>query len=135
MHSEQSRFVRAILSAVFAAAMTASPALAAPAPQHLVSPDQLQQSTVSASQARQRNIEEIRQFLSMPQAKEAFEKAHANPEEVKKAVAGLSDQELAQLSQRATKAQHDFAAGLLGTETLILIIVAIILIILLIVYV
>ena len=135
MHSEQSRFVRAIMAAVFAAAMTASPVLAAPAPQHLVSPDQLQQSTVSASQARQRNIEEIRQFLSMPQAKEAFEKAHANPEEVKKAVSGLSDQELAQLSERATKAQHDFAAGLLGTETLILIIVAIILIILLIVYV
>lgn len=135
MHSEQSRFVRAIMAAVFAAAMTASPVLAAPAPQHLVSPDQLQQSTVSASQARQRNIEEIRQFLSMPQAKEAFEKAHANPEEVKKAVSGLSDQELAQLSERATKAQHDFAAGLLGTETLILIIVAIILIILLVVYV
>lgn len=135
MHSDQSRFVRAIMSAVFATAITASSALAAPAPQHLVSPDQLQQSTVSASQARQRNIEEIRQFLSMPQAKEAFEKAHANPEEVKKAVSGLSDQELAQLSQRATKAQHDFAAGLLGTETLILVIVAIILIILLVVYV
>lgn len=135
MHSEHSRFIRAIMTAVFAAAMAASPALSAAAPQHLVSPDQLQQSTVSASQARQHNIEELRQFLSMPQAQKAFERAHANPEEVKKAVSGLSDQELAQLSQRATKAQRDFAAGMIGTEGLILIIVAIILVILLIVYV
>ena len=135
MHSQHSRFVRALMTAVFAAAITVSPALSAQTPQHLVTPDQLQQSTVGASQARQRNIEEIRQFLSLPQAKEAFEKAHANPEQVKKAVSGLSDEELAQLSQRATKAQRDFAAGMLGTETLILVIVAIILVILLIVYV
>jgi CHASE3 domain sensor protein len=135
IHSERSRFVRAMMTAVFTAAITASPLLAAPAPQHLVSPGQLQQSAVNASQARQQNIDEIRQFLSTPEAKKAFERAHANPEEVKKAVAGLSDQELAQLSQRATKAQHDFAAGMLGTEELILIIVAIILVILLIVYV
>ncbi|HEV2136778.1 MAG TPA: PA2779 family protein [Terracidiphilus sp.] len=135
IHSERSRFVRAMMTAVFTAAITASPLLAAPAPQHLVSPGQLQQSTVSASQARQQNIDEIRQFLSTPEAKKAFERAHANPEEVKKAVSGLSDQELAQLSQRATKAQRDFAGGMLGTEELILIIVAIILVILLIVYV
>lgn len=135
MHSERSRFARAMITAVFAAAMTASPAFSAPAPQHLVTPGQLQQSTVNASQARRRNIEELRQFLSTPQAEKAFQKAHANPEEVKKAVSGLSDQELAQLSQRAAKAQRDFAAGDISTEALILIIVAIILIILLVVYV
>lgn len=134
-HSEHSRFVRAIMAAVFAAAMTASPAFSAPAPQHLVTPSQLQQSTVTASQARQHNIEELRQFLSTPQAEKAFQKAHANPEEVKKAVSGLSDQELAQLSQRATKAQRDFAAGGISTEMLILILVAVILVILLAVYV
>ena len=135
MHSERSRFVRAMMTAVFVAAMTASPALCAPAPQHLVTPGQLQQSTVNASQARQQNIEQIRQFLSLPQAKEAFQRAGVQPEQVKKAVSGLSDQELAQLSQRATRAQKDFAAGMISTEGLILIIVAIILVILLIVYV
>lgn len=134
-HPEHSRFIRAMMTAVFAAAITASPAISAPAPQHLVTPNQLQQSTVAASQARQHNIDEIRQFLSSPQAEKAFQKAHANPEEVKKAVSGLSDQELAQLSQRATKAQRDFAAGDISTEGLILILVAVILIILLIVYV
>ena len=134
-HPEHSRFVRAIMAAVFASAMTAFTAFSAPVPQHLVTPGQLQQSTVNASQARQQNIQELRQFLSSPEAQKAFEKAHANPEEVKKAVSGLSDQELAQLSQRATKAQRDFAAGDISTEGLILIIVAIILVILLIVLV
>ena len=38
-----------------------------------------------------------------------------NPQEVKKAVAGLSDEELAQLASRAQKAQADFAAGM-GTR-------------------
>lgn len=135
MHSEHSRFVRALMTTVFAAAISVTPALSAQAPQHLVTPNQLQQSTVGASQARQRNMEEIRQFLSLPQAKEAFQRAGVQPEQVKKAVSGLSDQELAQLSQRATKAQKDFAAGMISTEGLILIIVAIILVILLIVYV
>lgn len=134
-HSERSRFLRAMMTAVFAAAISASPLLAAPAPQHLVTPGQLQQSTVNASRTRQQNIDEIRQFLSTPQATRAFERAHANPQQVKKAVSGLSDQELAQLSQRATKAQRDFAAGSISTEELILILVAIILVILLIVYV
>lgn len=135
MHPQQTRFVRAIMATVFAAAMTASPVLCAQAPQHLVTPGQLQQSTENASQARQHNIDEIRQFLSLPQAKEAFQRAGVQPEQVKKAVSGLSDQELAQLSQRATKAQKDFAAGMISTEALILVIVAIILVILLIVYV
>lgn len=131
MHSERSRFVCALMTAAFAAAITASPALAAPAPQHLVTPGALQQSAVSASQARQRNIEEVRKFLSMPQAQEAFQQAHVNPEQVKKAVSGLSDQELAQLSQRATKAQRDFAAGAITNKELIIIVLGVILLIVL----
>lgn len=135
MHSEHTRFVRAIMTAVFAAALTVPASFAAPAPQHLVTPGQLQQSTESASQARQRNIQELHQFLSTPEAQKAFERARVNPEEVKNAVSGLSDQELAQLSQRSEKAQRDFAAGAISMEEMILIIVAIILVILLIVYV
>lgn len=135
MHSQHSRFVRALMTAVFAAAISASPALAAPAPQHLVTLGQLQHSAVNASQARQHNIQQLRDFLSTPEAAKAFQQAHVNPEQVKKAVSGLSDHELAQLSQRATKAQRDFAAGAISTDVLILILVGIILVILLAVYV
>jgi hypothetical protein len=133
MHFERSRFIRAMMAAVFAAAFTAIPAFSAPAPQHLVSPGQLQQSTISASQARQRNIQEIRQFLSTPQAQKAFQRAHVNPQEVKKAVSGLSDQELAQLSARSQKAQRDFAAGAISNDELILIVLGVILLIVLII--
>ena len=133
MHSEYSRFIRAIMAAVFAAATTAYPALAAPAPQHVVTPGQLQQSAVDASHARQRNIEAIRRLLSLPQAQQAFQQTHVDPEQVKKAVSGLSDEELAQLSQRATKAQRDFAAGEISNKALIVIIAGVILIVVLVI--
>ena len=133
MQPDYSRFTRAVMTAVFAAAMSAAPVLGAAAPQHLVTPNQLQQSAVNASQARQQNIQELRQFLSLPQAQKAFHQAHVSPEQVKKAVSGLSDQELAQLSQRATKAQRDFAAGAITNEELILIILGIILLIVIII--
>ena len=48
-----------------------------------------------------------------------------NPQEVKKAVAGLSDEELAQLASRANKAQADFAAGSIGDRDLLIILVCI----------
>lgn len=131
MYSQNSRFIRAVMTAVVAAAMVVSPAWAAPAPQHLVTPGQLRQSAANASQARRRNIEEIRHFLSLPQAQKAFRQARVNPEQVKKAVAGLTDQELAQLSSRAAKAQRDFAAGAISNNELILIIVGVILLIVL----
>lgn len=131
MHSEFSRFARALMTTVFAAAVTASPALAAP--QHLVTPGQIQQSTVSASQARQRNIENVRHFLSLPQAQKAFQQTRVDPEQVKNAVSGLSDQELAQLSQRATKAQSDFAAGAISNKTLTIIIAGVVLLIVLVI--
>jgi hypothetical protein len=134
MHSEPSRFVRAMTTAVCAAALSTSAAFCAPAPEHLVTPDQLQQSTLHASQTRQRKVEELREILSTPQAEKAFEKARVNPEEVKKAISGLSDQELAQLSERATKAQRDFAAGGISADLLILILVGIILVIVFVAY-
>lgn len=133
MHSEHSRFIRAMMTAIFAAAMAATPALAAPAPQHLVTPGQLQQSAVNASQARQHNIEQVQKFLSLPQAQKAFQQAHVNPEQVKKAVSGLSDQELAQLSQRSTKAQRDFAAGAISNDELIIILLGVILLVVIII--
>jgi hypothetical protein len=133
MHSERSRFIRTMMTTVFAMAFAASPAFSAPAPQHLVSPGQLQQSAVSASQARQQNIQKIRQFLSTPQAQKAFQRAHVNPQQVKKAVSGLSDQELAQLSARSQKAQRDFAAGRISNDELILIVLGVILLIVLII--
>jgi len=101
--------------------------------QHLVSPSDLQKATVDASQSRQQNIDTLNGFFSSDQAQKALESAHLNPKEVKQAVAGLSDQDLAQLASRAQKAQNDFAAGAMSNYDLLIILVCIAALILIIV--
>jgi hypothetical protein len=59
--------------------------------------------------------------------------AHIDAQHVQNAVSQLSDQELAQLASRASKAQADFAAGTLSDRDLIIILVAIAALILIIV--
>jgi hypothetical protein len=111
--------------AVFLAAMAVPQNLAAQAAQHLVSPDDLQKAAIDASQARHQNVDTLNHFFSSDQAQKALQSAHINPQQVKDAVAGLSDQELAQLASRAQKAQDDFAAGSLSDRDLIIILVCI----------
>jgi hypothetical protein len=103
------------------------------AAEHLVSPADLQRAAVDATRARQRNLETLQTFFSSAQAQRALKSAHVDPEQVKNAVAGLSDAELSQLSARASHAQSDFAAGTLSDRDLIIIIVAIAALILIIV--
>ena len=129
----QTQFSRALTAAVLAAAFTVPPTMLAQAPDHLVSPSALQQAAVNASNARQQNAEALQKFLSSPEAQKALESARMNPREVNKAVSGLSDHELAQLAQRANRAQSDFAAGDIDNRDLLIILVAIAALILIIV--
>jgi hypothetical protein len=96
---------------------------------HLVSPSDLQQQVQSASETRQKNIETVTNFLSMPGADDAMRNAHLDPNQVRQAVPTLSDVELANLSARATHAQQQFAAGLLGLGWILTIVVIIAIII------
>ncbi|MGC2697047.1 MAG: PA2779 family protein [Candidatus Angelobacter sp.] len=100
---------------------------------HVVSPADLQQQAVAASQARQHNIETVQHLLSTATAEKAMKSAKMDPQQVKTAVSTLNDQDLAQLAARADKAQADFAAGTLSQRDLILIILAIAVLILIIV--
>src|SRR5215475_807338 len=100
---------------------------------HVVSPADLQKEVVAASQARQRNLETVQQFLSTPAAEKAMKSARVDSQQVKTAVSTLSDQELAQLAARADKAQTDFAAGRIEERDLILIILAVVALVLIIV--
>lgn len=129
----QSKFSRALTAAVLAAVFTVPPTLLAQAPDHLVPPSALQQAAVNASRARRQNAETLQKFFSSPEAQKALDSARLNPREVNKAVSGLSDQELAQLAQRANKAQSDFAAGNLSDRDLLIILVGIAALILIIV--
>ncbi len=101
--------------------------------QHVVSPLELQKAGQDATNARQQNIDTLRGFLGSAEAQQALQKAHMNPTEVQKAIAGLSDQDLSQLAARANKAQNEFAAGTLDDRDLLIILVAIAALILIIV--
>ncbi len=133
MPSRLWRFLSAFLAADLVAAPAVPQSLSAQISQHLVSPTDLQNSAVDASQTRQRNIDSLNSFFSSDQAQKALQSAHINPQEVNKAVAGLSDEELAQLASRAQKAQSDFAAGNIGDHDLLIILVCIAALILIIV--
>lgn len=133
MRSALWQFARSFLAAVFVVAFAVPQPALAQASQHLVSPADLQKAAVDASQTRQQNIDTLNKFLSTDQARQAMQSAHMNPQEVKNAVAGLSDEELAQLASRASKAQADFAAGSIGDRDLLIILVCIAALILIIV--
>lgn len=100
---------------------------------HVVSPADLQQQVMSASQVREHNLQTVRNFLSTPTAEKALKSSHVNSQQVQTAVSTLSDKELADLAARADKAQTDFAAGRISDRDLILIILGIAVLVLIIV--
>jgi hypothetical protein len=100
---------------------------------HVVTPAELHAQALVISQARQRNVATLQHFLSSASAQEALSKAHVDAGKVMSAMSSLSDEELAQLASKATKAQADFAAGTMSDRDLLLILVAIAALILIIV--
>ena len=100
---------------------------------HVVSPADLQKAAVAATSTRQQNVDAVNQFLTSPHTRRALESVHMNPQQVKTAVSNLSDEEVARLASRATKAQSDFAAGTFSDRDLIFVALAILLVILIIV--
>jgi len=127
------RFARSFMGAVLVVVFLVPQNAVAQAAQHVVSPADLQQAVADASQARQKNLDTLNNFLSTDKAKDALESAKIDPQQVKKAVAGLSDEDLANLASRAQKAQNDFAAGSIGDRDLLIILVCIAVLILVIV--
>ncbi|MGH9561324.1 MAG: hypothetical protein ACRD3S_07705, partial [Terracidiphilus sp.] len=112
MLSQSWRPIRALTAAALAIAI--HPAVSPQTSQHVVSPFELQQAGQQAAGARQQNIETLKAFLNSAEAQKALNKARMDPVEVQKAIAGLNDQDLAQLSARADKAQKEFSAGVLS---------------------
>jgi len=125
MLNNSRQFVRAVVTTALVTIFAIPQGLVAQSSEHVVSPTELQKAVVDASQKRQQNLDTLNQFFSSEKAQQALESAHQNPEQVKKAVAGLSDDELAQLASRANKAQADFAAGRVDDHDLLIILVCI----------
>jgi hypothetical protein len=133
MNLDPKQLVRAVTASTLVTFLAVPQGLVAEATEHLVSPADLQKATVEASHERQKKLDSLDKFFSSEKAQKALESAHMNPEQVKAAVGGLSDQELAQLASRANHAQSDFAAGNIDDRDLLIILVAIAALILIIV--
>ncbi len=124
---------RVVTAFVLATIFAVPQSLLAQATNHLVSPSDLHQAAIAATQARQQNIAKVREFFSSAQAQQAMKSARIDAEQVKGAVASLNDAELAQLASRVQKLQADFAAGNFSDRDLILIILAVVALVLIIV--
>ena len=133
MYLETKQFVRALTAGALVALFAVPPSLVAQTSDHVVSLSDLQKATVDASRARKQNMEALNAFFSSEKAQKALKSAQMNPGQVKTAVAGLSDAELAQMALKANKAQTDFAAGRLSDRDLLIILVAVAALILIIV--
>lgn len=134
MFSERFRTARFVTASALVALFAGPSAVMGQAGvDHLVSPSTLQQAAVNATAGREQNIAALRSFFGSDQARRAMESAHVNPTQVTTAVAGLSDAELAQLAQRANKAQADFAAGYISNHDLLLILVGVAVLVLIII--
>lgn len=96
---------------------------------HIVPSQALQERAFTTSAERQKNIETLNGILNTPTAQKAIQDAHVTAEQVKNAIPTLSDDELANLSGRITKAQNDLAGGFIGSGLFTIIVLAIILII------
>lgn len=131
MHFDLKRSARAGIACILATIFAVPPGLRGQT--HVVSPADLQKAALTATQARQQNLQTVRQFFSSEMAQKALKSAHMDGEQVKNAVSTLSDAELARLASRVQKAQADFAAGTLSDRDLIIILVAIAALILIIV--
>ena len=96
---------------------------------HIVSSQDLQLQVVNSAATRQKNIDTLTNMLTTQVAQKAMHDAKVDPVQVRNAIPTLSDEELANLAGRVTKAQSDFSAGILGIGFLTLIILIVILII------
>src|SRR5260370_30682036 len=83
------------------------------AQEHVVPLSQLQKDMRSAVDARAKNVTDIQRVLSLPSAQEALEKSRVNQDQMRKAVAQLSDEELSRLADRARASEQDVEGGLI----------------------
>ncbi len=103
--------------------------LVLPAQEHVVAPTELRKEVRDASVKRTENAAKLRDFLNSDVARDAVRGARLNPVKIDKAIASLSDQELATLAAKSSDIRNDFAAGRLTSSQVTYIILGAILII------
>ncbi|HVB98411.1 MAG TPA: hypothetical protein VNJ12_03645 [Candidatus Dormibacteraeota bacterium] len=113
-----------ILAPALSPSVLANAQQAAQAPDHVVSSAELQNDLAAASGKRQAHIAALEELLSTARARRVLKSAGMNYQVVRHAIPLLSSQELARLSARAERANHQFRAGSLSNQQLTYIIIA-----------
>ncbi len=103
--------------------------------QHVVTLAELNKQTARPAETRQANEDAVRHLLSSDEGQQALKSANVDYQRVEKAMAQLSDEELAKLADRSRQAESDFAAGLISAKTLAYIILATVVIVVIVVLV
>ncbi len=97
---------------------------------HVLPLTELHDKARAASEDRANNIKDIERVLSYPAAAQALEKSNVNGDQMRRAVATLSDDELARLADRARASEKDVQGGLIvGILALIGLVVVIIIVV------
>jgi hypothetical protein len=99
---------------------------------HVVTSQELSKDAARPAESRGANEAALRQLFSSEQAQQALKSANIDYSKVDKAVAQLSDEDLAKLAARSRQLQDNFAGGRAGSlsdrDLLIIIIIAVLVI-------
>jgi hypothetical protein len=97
--------------------------------QHVVSREELTKDSLRPFETRQENEAAVRRLLSSEAGQKALTTARVEYARVDKAVAQLSDEDLANLAERSRHVENDFAAGRLSDRDLLILVIIAVLII------
>jgi len=101
----------------------------APDNRHVVAVTELSKDASAPAEARQANETAIRHLMSSEPGQRALGSAKIDYAKVDKAVAQLSDEDVARLATRSREVEHDFAAGSLSDRDLLVIVIIAVLVI------
>jgi hypothetical protein len=109
-----------------------SPASVRAQEKHVVSAQELNRDATRPAESRGANEAALRQLFSSEQAQQTLKSANIDYTKVDKAIAQLSDEDLAKLAARSRQTQNNFAGGRAGSlsdrDLLIIIIIAVLVI-------
>ena len=128
----RSKWCGRILALILLGGVAATPACVQAQDKHVVSSQELSKDAARPAETRGANEAALRQLFSSEQAQQALKSANLDYGKVDKAVAQLSDEDLARLAARSRQMQDNFAAGRSGSlsdrDLLIIIIIAVLVI-------
>ena len=101
----------------------------APDNRHVVNVTELSKDASAPAEVRQANETAIRHLMSSEPGQKALGSAKIDYSRVDKAVAQLSDEDVARLATRSRQVEHDFAAGSLSDRDLLVIVIIAVLVI------